>query len=230
MNSDAFRVCVEEQVFTEQQLNQFTTYHKDLLHVRSKALFPLIKGSALFDQSAFDASLLWDKNISFMDKSESVIVSSSIQTAFPLLFDFSILPPSVSIQTLNLSFSGIKDQEVTYSMIFPKGIRIDISDTFDRAKIKQYSDGHMGFSISFNETEGGNIDSILVTMHPSGLYLLSMFVPCIISIFITIILFVLIYIIRKKRKGMPPAHKEIPSQDYEQEDYYVPPPPPSKRK
>ena len=165
-----------------------------------------------------------------MDDSKPIIVSSSIQTAFPLLFDFSILPPSVSIQSLNLSFSGIKNQDVTYSMIFPKGIRIDISDTFNRAERIQYSDGRMGFSISFNETDDDHIESVIITIHPSGLYLLAMFVPCIISIFITMILLVLIYIIRKKRKGMPKANKEIPSQKYEQEDYYVPPPPPSKRK
>jgi len=207
-------------------------YHctdKDLFHSRSKTLFPLIKGSALFDQSAFDESLRWNENISLMDDSNPVIVSSSIQTAFPLMFDFSILPPSASIKSLNLSFSGIKDQDVTYSMVFPKGIRIDISDTFDRAEMIHYSDGRMGFSISFNETDDDHMDSVLITMHPSGLYLLAMFVPCIISIFITMILLVLIYIIRKKRKGIRKANKEIPPQEYDQEDYYVPPPP-SKRK
>jgi len=229
VNSDAFRVCVEEQVFTNQQLDLFTSYHKDLFHSRSKTLFPLIKGSALFDQSAFDESLMWNENISLMDNSKPVIVSSSIQTAFPLMFDFSILPPSASIQALNLSFSGIKNQDVTYSMIFPKGIRIDISDTFNRAEMIQYSDGRMGFSISFNETDDNHINSVLITMHPSGLYLLAMFVPCIISIFITMILLILVYIIRKKRKGIRKANKEIPHQEYDQEDYYVPPPP-SKRK
>ena len=106
---------------------------------------------------------------------------------------------------------------------------IDISDKSNQAERMQYSDGRMGFSISFNETDDDHMESVIITMHPSGLYLFAMFVPCIISIFITMILLVLVYIIRKKRKGIRKANKEAPPQEYDQEDYYIPPPP-SKRK
>jgi len=229
LNSDAFRVCTEENVFSESQIQEFTIYQKSIFQSRSKMLFPLIKGNAQFDQSSFEKSLQWDGNISSMKEDNPIIISSSMQTAFPLAFEFSIIPPSLSIQTLNLSFSGITDQDVTYSMVFPKGVYIDVNDSLNRAIVKRTPDGNMFFSVSFSASEGGKIDSVLLTMKPSGLYILGIFIPCIISILITIILFVLVFIIRKKRRTIPPSQNDVSSNDYQQEDYYIPPPP-SKRK
>ena len=230
LNSDAFRVCVDEQVFGEHQIQQFTTYQKNLFLNRAKNLFPLIKGNAGFDQDYFDESLKWDENISMMDGVDPIVVSSSLHTSFPLNFDFSLIPPRISLQPLNISFSGITDQDVVYSMIFPKGVAIDVIDTLERADIKKTTNGNAYFSISFNETEGGKINSVLVIMYPSALYILGMFLPCIISILIAIVLFVLMYIIRKKRKSISSSQYNGPTHDYEQEDYYIPPTPPSKRK
>jgi hypothetical protein len=230
LNSDAFRVCADEQVFKEHQIQQFITYQKNLFLNRAKTLFPLIKGNAGFDQDSFDESLEWDKNISMMDGGNPIVVSSSLHTSFPLSFDFSFIPPRISMQPLNISFSGVTDQDVVYSMIFPKGVAVYVIDTLDRVEIKKTTDGNVYFSIYFNESEGGKIDNVLVIIHPSALYILSMFLPCIISVFIAIVLFVLLFIIRKKRKSISSSQYNGPTQDYEQEEYYIPPTPPSKRK
>ena len=230
LNSDAFRICVEEGVFTDEDIKNFIDYQKTVFQSRSKLLFPLIKGNANFDQTVFDESLHWDRNISSMDAQDPVIISSKMDTAFPLVFEFSIIPPSLSIQRLNLSFSGINDQDVTYSMMFPKGIIIEADDKLDRAVVTKNAEGNMMLFVSFNANEGGRIDSVLLSMQPSVLYILGMFVPCIISVIITIILFFLVFFLRNKRKNMPPSKNEISRTNYDQEDYYIPPPPSSKRK
>jgi hypothetical protein len=152
-----------------------------------------------------------------------------MQTTYPLVFDFSIIPPQVSIQPLNLSFTGIAHQDVTYIMKFPKGISIDVSDALNRVDVEQFPDGQYGFTVSFDREEGGTIDSVFVSMHPSGFYIIGMFVPCIMSFIVTVILLFIVFIIRKKRKGMPPSSKEMQHTDYEQEEYYVPPPPSKRR-
>ena len=229
LNSDALRICMDEQVFTDEQIKSYISYNKNVFHSRSKILFPLIKGSPQFDQSLFDSSRLWDGNISSMDSSKPLILSSSVQTTYPLVFDFSIFPPRVSIQPLNLSFTGITHQDVTYTMKFPKGISIGVSDALNRANIQEYPDGRYGFSLSFDREEGGTINSVLVSMRPSGFYIIGMFVPCIMSFIVTIILLVLVFIIRRKMKTMPSSSKEDQHADYEQEDYYVPPPPAKRR-
>jgi len=230
LNSDAFRVCVEEGVFSAENLKDFIEYQKTLFQSRSKLLFPLIQGNAQFDQTLFDESLQWDGNISSMDADDPVIVSSKIDTTFPLGFEFSIIPPSLSIQDLNLSFSGVNDQGVVYSMEFPKGVIIEVEDSLGRTIVQKNADGNNMFVVSFNASEGGLVDTVLVSMQPSALYIIGMFVPCIISVVITIILFALVFFIRNKRKNRIPSYGETPPSDYEQEDYYVPPPPPSKRK
>ena len=230
LNSDAFRVCVEEGVFSTEDLKDFIEYQKTLFQSRSKLLFPLIQGNAQFDQPLFDGSLQWDGNISSMDADDPVIVSSKMGTTFPLGFEFSIIPPSLLIQHLNLSFSGVNGQDVVYSMKFPKGVIIEVEDALERTVVQKNADGNMMFLVSFNASEGGLVDSVLVSMQPSALYIIGMFVPCIISLVITIILFALIFFIRNKRRNRILSQSETPPSDYEQEDYYVPPPPPSKRR
>ena len=67
-------------------------------------------------------------------------------------------------------------------------------------------------------------------MTPSSLFIVGVFVPCIVSLVIALILIIIIFLIRKKRKGKkietPIEDEEITG--YEDEDFYVPPPPDSK--
>jgi hypothetical protein len=226
--SDAFRVCVEEKVFTEKQINEFLNLNKELFHNQLNTIFPLIKGESHLDKTIFEESLIWDKNISLMDNNTPITISSSIHTSFPLLFDFSIFPPAVSIQTLNLSFHGIPDQDVNYSMIFPKGISIKVEDELDRVLIQEQDDGKIRFTLSFNASEQEKINRVLCTIQPSALYILGMFMPCIMSIIITIVLFLIVFFIRNRRKTIPPSHPETPPQD-DNEEYYIPPPPSNRK-
>jgi hypothetical protein len=67
-------------------------------------------------------------------------------------------------------------------------------------------------------------------MIPSALFIIGVFVPCIVSFIIAIILIIIIYLTRKKRKkGKIKTHIEKDDfTGYEDEEFYVPPPPSSK--
>jgi hypothetical protein len=67
-------------------------------------------------------------------------------------------------------------------------------------------------------------------------YILGLFLPCILVCILLIVLVVIIYLIRKKRGGLRRGKGKLfepednePS-EYGGQDYYVPPPPPSTKK
>jgi len=227
-NADVFRLCVEEQVFTNDQITSFLSNSAVQFKNRSSALFPKIKGEARTKRSLFDASLNWDKDISTMQSDNPILVSSSMHTAYPLSFHFSIIPPTFTVVPQNLTFEAIPNQNVTYTMVFPKGISIDYNDSLDRAFFGITPDGRSYLEVSFNASEGNLVNNVVCYIYPSSLFILGLFVPCIVSIFITILLFIVVYILRNKRKNMKYEPKEHHT-PYEEEEYYVPPPP-TKRK
>ena len=180
------------------------------------------------NRGAFDASLtLWDGNIDSMDNQIPVKTVSFANTPVPLTFHISFLPPEINITNQNFSFKGLQNQSVTYKIIFPHGIdSIEFSDDLDRAIKGETDDGRAYLEISFDESEAGMTDEVTCKMHPSTLFVLGIFTPCIISFIITMILLVIIYFLRKKRRrsrGIPVSSEEISG--YEDQDYYVPPPP-----
>lgn len=229
-NADLFRLCVEENVFTADQVNTFLLTMADLFENRTKTLFPTMKGEARSDKDLFEDSLVWDKNISVMDDFSPVIISSSMHSSYPLSFSFALIPPAFAVTPQNLSFEGIPNQDVTYRMVFPKGTTVEIYDTLNRAVLGETDEGRVFFEVSFNASESDLVTNVHCNIHPSGLFIIGLLVPCIISIFITIILFVVVFIIRKKRRMMHSSYQEEAPKEYEDQEYYVPPPPPSKRK
>jgi hypothetical protein len=117
-------------------------------------------------------------------------------------------------------------------MLFPQGTFIQINDSLRKAFVKKTSDGRSCLEISFSPQEADQIDVVTVSIRPTALYIVAIFIPCILSLIITIILVLVIYIIRKKRrrgKSVSP-HRAPQEISYEDQDYYVPPPPPQSRK
>lgn len=229
MNADAFRLFVDESVFPQERVSLFLAQQTRLFENRSKQMFPLLQGKALVDKEIYEGSLLWDENISSMDGDEPVLVSSTFHSSYPLAFSFSVIPPGFEVKSQNITFTGIPNQKVTYSMVFPPGTTIDINDTLGRAMLCETIEGKKCLLITFNDSEGDLVDIVTVYMQPSGLFILGLFVPCIISIIITIILFIVVFVIRKKRKRFKGPEGPANSQ-YQDEDYYVPPPPRSSKK
>ena len=232
LNADAFRLCVEEDVFSAQELSNYLEDHESELENVSRRLFPSIKGSAVNNQKIFDESLGWDRNISSMNAEKPVKISQFMESTAPLSCQYSIIPPSFSFATQNLTFIGVPDETVTYNMTFPKGISIDIFSSSPQISKEISKNGITQISVKLNASETGKVVSMVFSMKPTLLYIVGLFVPCIISVIITILLFFVVFLIRKKRnnfrqnKQMPPHSDQ---EGYENEEYYVPPRPPSSR-
>jgi hypothetical protein len=231
LNADAIRLCIQEEVFSQQDVASYLDNHKVIFRNLSKTIIPTLKGNSQSDKTNFEESLIWDGNISTMDGTYPVEVVSYMHSSYPLAIHFSLFPPSFEISSQNLTFSGIPNENVTYTMLFPSGISINIEDTLNRAYVEKIGD-KVQLRVSFNNTEGQIIDVVSCRIHPSFLYIIGMFTPCILSIIITLILFFVVYLLRKKRnnyRGSKVHHRDNGEQGFEKQDYYVPPPPPSSR-
>jgi hypothetical protein len=115
-------------------------------------------------------------------------------------------------------------------VIFPHGISIEVSDPLNKTFWDKTKDGRYYLITTFSASEANLTLEVSCKMMPSALFVVGIFVPCIVSLVIVLILIIVIYIIRRKRKGKkietPVEEEDITS--YEDEDFYVPPPPDSK--
>ncbi len=231
LNSDAFRLCIEENVFNEGDITEFLTDEKELFESRMVDIFPKLKIDGRINKEAFEKSLIWDKNIADMDADNPVSVVSYAHCSHPLSFTLSFIPPKFEIPNQNISLRGLQNNNLTYRIIFPKGTTIDVSDTLDRAVVGETKDGRYYLEVSFDATESGLTDFVSYKIIPSALFVVGVFMPCIISLIITVILVIVIYILRRKRKQKRVGvESDVESYDegYEDQEYYVPPPPSSK--
>jgi hypothetical protein len=234
LNADAFRLCTEEQVFNGPQLDLFLTTRKDLFQQRASTILHGLSVKGSTDRQAFANSLAWDGDISAMDALVPVVASSYASQVNNIGFAMSLWPATLSITPQHYILQGLGNQSVTYRFVFPKGITVNISDSLGTAvNTGQTQDGHAYVELPFNQ---GNQSSVLtVVLNASPVYVLGIFLPCLLVFVLLVILIVIIYLIRKKRGGLRRGKKKLfepednePSE--EMPDYYVPPPPPSKRK
>jgi hypothetical protein len=232
LNADAFRLCMEEKVFGEEDTTIFLNGEKQLFESRLMNILKLPEIDGYVDMDAFDKSLDWDEDIANMDALIPVEVVSCAHNSYPVSFDISFLSPKFEISHQSFNFTGIQSQNVTYKMIFPHGTTVVVNDTLEKAVVKKTDDGREYIEITFDTSEFGLMDTVSCKIIPSALFIVGLFIPCIISLIITIILVVIIYIIRKKRKrkrGMITDEDGREFDGYSGQDYYVPPPPSSKR-
>jgi len=232
LNSDAFRLCLEEKVFGEEDTAIFLNSEKQLFESRLMNILKLPEIEGAVNMGAFDESLEWDGNIANMDALMPVEVISYAHNSYPVSFDVSFLPPKFDIPYQSFNFTGIQSQNVTYKMIFPHGTTVVVNDILEKAVVKKTDDGREYIEITFVTSEFGLMDTVSCKIIPSALFIVGLFTPCIISLMITIILIVVIYIIkgkRKRKRGMITDEDGRVTTGYNGQDFYVPPPPPSKR-
>lgn len=230
LNSDAIRLCIEEGVFSQNSVNNFLINEKEQLESILRIIMPKLEATGTIERDVFTDSLAWNGNISEMDSGESVVVSSIAKSTYPVPFRLSFLPPKFEIPVQMYNFTGIPNHDVTYRIIFPQGMNIDVKDPLNKAQVKQTGDGRDYISLTFRSNEANLSNFVTCTMTPSLLFIVGVFTPCIISFFITIILIIVIFLIRRKRRGgklVKQPHEE--TIEYDGEDYYIPPPPPNKR-
>ena len=232
LNSDAFRVCSEEKVFSGEDMDRFLEAEKNIFENRLDRLLPGIgvKGNGHVKKDVFDDSLdNWDKDISEMDAKTPIIIENYAHRSYAVSFDLSFLPPRFEIPTQKFNFSGIQNHNVTYKIFFPEGMSLEVSDPLNKATVHTTRNGRKYIEIHFDESEHDLTDVVSCKITPSILFTIGIFMPCLVSLIITIILVVTIFVLRRKRK----IKKTKPAEDeeltgYEEEDYYVPPPPESK--
>ena len=225
LNADAFRLCVEENVFNAKAVNNFLNSEKKLFEQVLKKALSGLKLNGKVNRNVFEGSLIvWDKDISNMEKYPPVKTGSYGHSSYPISFNLSYLPPSIEIPIITFNFSGMPNQNVTYKMIFPHGISILVDDPLNKTYMDKTKDGRYYLVTTFSDSEANLTLEVSCKMTASAFFIIGIFVPCIISFVIALILIVIIYIIRKKRRGKKiktPIDEEITG--YEDEEYYVPP-------
>jgi len=225
LNSDAFRLCIEENVFNENDVDIYLTNKKYLFEDRLSEIFNNLEITGVVNKDLFYKSLKWDGDISNMDPSVPVIVSTYAHNIYPIDFNLVFWPPQISISNQTFNLSGIENQSVTYRIIFPKGLSINAKDNLNKSIIKgKTKDGSEYVELSFNSNEGGKFDVILAEIGVTPLYILGLFLPCLLSLILVILLIIVIFLIRKKRKGGKSIQDDMESTGYEGQDYYIPPP------
>ncbi len=231
LNSDAIRLCIEENVFTADNITTFLNNKKQLFNSELPNILPGLKVDGYSDRGEFDRTLSWDRDVRKMDADLPIKVASYAHSSYTANFGVSFSPPKFDFSDMNFNFVGQEKQKITYRIVFPKGLSsIEYDDPLGRAVIGKTDDDRYYLDVAFDVNESGVSTTLTCKMVPSPLFMLSIFMPCILSLVIFIILIVVIIVIRRKRKfggKKPKARKDEEEFDgYEEQDYYVPPPPP----
>lgn len=228
LNSDAFRLCIEENVITTEELDVFLTNKKVIFNSRLSNILKNIDIQGVVDKDAFYESLKWDGDIAYMDKESPIRTSVYSHNIYPTSFNLSFWPPGIRIFNQTFAVRGLENHPVTYRIIFPQGISVKARDTQNKTIIQgetKEKRAYVEVSFDTNEIE---TDIITCEITTSSLYLVGMFVPCGLSLILVIILIAIVFFIRKKKKRGKTKKEEPEPSGYEDQDYYVPPPPSSK--
>jgi hypothetical protein len=237
LNSDALRLCIEENVFNESQVTSFLSKKTEMFQQRLSDIFHDLNIKGLIDRKIFSDSLMWDRDISSMDNIIPVVVSNYANKVYAVRFNVSLWPVDFTIAPQQFSLQGLKNQTVAYRIIFPRGITVNASDSTGKTIISgKTNDGRDYVELSFDAGSTPQSTVLTCILNVSPIYILGLFLPCILVFILLVILVVIIYLIRKKRGGLRRGKGKIfepednePS-DYSGQDYYVPPPPSLKMK
>ncbi len=233
LNSDAIRLCIDENIFKESEIDEFLTNEKNVFEKHINQIITGLDVKANIDRNMFEDSLNWDKIISDMDSEKPVKTRSYTYATHNSNLHISIIPPSIKIPDRSYNLKGLKDQSVTYKIIFPNGVSVDARDEYDRAIVKTAEDGRQYIEVSFTPEDDDLSFNVSCSVVPSALFLIGLFTPCLLSFFITVLLLIVLILFRKKRrrgrkvKQREPEYEEV-NTGYEERDYYIPPPPGSK--
>jgi hypothetical protein len=237
LNSDAFRLCTEENVFSEGQINSFLSQKTEMFQQRMSEIFNGLQVKGIIDRKIFSNSLVWDGDISAMDNVVPVVVSNYANEAHSIGFNISLWPAELTFAPQRFTLQGIENQTVTYRIILPQGITVNASDSAGKPLITgKTNDGRDYVELSFDAESTTQSTVLTCILNVSPMYALTLFLPCILVLILLIVLISIIYLIRKKRGGLRRGKGKLfepednePS-EYGGQQYYVPPPPSSKKK
>jgi hypothetical protein len=226
LNSDGFRLCIQENVFSDEDVDAFLLEKKQGFENLISSVLSIEEIKGIINQDIFYHSQNWDNDISHMTASSPVITSVYTNTIHPMGFNLSVWPPRIDISNQTFTLSKMNNQTVTYTIIFPKGISVTAFDsTGNPLLIKNNAEGREYLEVLFSSSTDQQTMVVTCTLSASTLYMIAQFLPCIISFILVIILIVLVFLFKKKRKGRTVTlHEKPDSERYEEESYYVGPP------
>jgi len=228
LNSDAFRLCTEENVFTPENIDAFLTNKKIIFNTRLSNVLKNLAIQGNIDKDVFYESLKWDGDVSDMDELNPIKTSIFSHKIYQIPFNLSFWMPNISISPQIYTLKGIEEKPISYRIIFPKGISVTVVNMGNKTILQgETNDGRSYVELSFLKDEVAT-EVIGCVLSASPLYLIGLFVPCILSFILVIVLIAVVYIIRKKRGGFRPKKRDSEPTGYEDQEYYVPPPPSSK--
>ena len=198
--SDAYRLLVEQNVFSTSKIDSFLNDRKTVFENRMTNLFPDLEITGELNNDEYKKSLKWDNDISKMDSDKSIQIIHNAYSSYPLSIEVSTLPPSVGIPVLTYNFTGLKNQSVTYKIVFPEGAELEINDPSNKAKIKTKDGNKKYLEITFNSSEANLSVEVTCKLKPSVFFMLGLFAPCILTAFITIILILVVLFLRRKKR------------------------------
>ena len=233
IDADVLRLCIEENVFTKKDVEDFLNRENKLFENIISDMFNG-KIESHVNKKGFENSVKkWDGKIDNMVVEKPVTVNCYAHCRVPAEYSYSLIPPDFSFSELSFKFMGLQNQNVTYKMYFPSGVDVNIVEqTIEKAEVKQGSDGRKYIEINFNVSEANQIDEITCEISSSPLFILSLLTPCMFSLGVTVILALVIYVLKKKRgrRGLKTHRKtKQDTEGYQDKEYYIPPPPPSSR-
>lgn len=228
LNSDAFRLCTEENVFPSESIDAFLGNKKIIFDARMSNILDNLNINGKINKDVFYNSLTWDGDVFNMDDINPIKASIYSNNIFSIPFNVSFWPPNISISNQGYTLKGIGEHPITYRIIFPKGISVESTVVLNRTIVQgETNDDRAFIELSFlkDDTESEIIECRLSA---SVLYMVGLFVPCILSFILVIILIIVVFFIRKKRRGRKIKKEEHDPSGYEDQEYYVPPPPSSR--
>jgi hypothetical protein len=233
LNSDAIRLCIQEKVFKEEEINTFLSNEKDFFEKTINKIIKGLNAKGNINTMTFKNSLQWDNDITKMDDQDPIKTLIYSHTSQPIKFKISIIPPGLKINNQTYKFTGLENQHTTYRIIFPNGIKISLSNDYTKVFINETREGEQYLEITFSPEEANTELDVTISIEPNILFVIALLSPCIIALLIAVIFIIVIIMFRKKRKKrkMPKYTPESAEEttDYENEDFYIPPPPPKSK-
>jgi len=237
LNADAVRLCSQENVFSESEIDVFLSKKTTCFQQRLSEIFHGLQVKGTINRALFSNSLTWDGDISTMDSVVPVVVSNSATEVHTVGFNVSLWPADITFPPQRFTLQGLQNQTVTYRIIFPRGVMVNASISSGKSLITgTTNDGRDYVEVSFDPGATALSAELTCALTVSPVYVLGLFLPCILVFVLLLVLVLIIYLIRKKKGGFRRGKRKLfePEDnepvDYSEEDYYVPPPPPTKRK
>lgn len=215
INADLIRVCIEENVFDEETLQNYFAHQKQLAEQHLSQTFGIPDIEGYIDDGRLAESKKWDGNVQEMDDEKPFTIPIYTHFSYKTGFKFSFIPFSFTIGNQSIVCSSIPGQKVVYRFFFPKGLDVVCNDTLNMISINRTSDGRTFIEVVFDGTEGNLTTIVSYSLKASPVFVVLTFLPCIIGMVVLIVLVAVVVVIRRKRRRAVPVYKE--------EDF-VPPP------